>query len=130
MPDFSKSKVGDKCFHHTQGEVIIDEVREDCVRVVIGHVTTEFFTFTGRVEETDELPTLYHSRPEITDPSPPKRLVKKTLWQNWYHRILDNDDRTWTGGGIWNDKTIGERIANGDKWYIGTFSTEIEYEEE
>jgi hypothetical protein len=132
MPDFRKSRAGDRCYHLRWGECLITKV--DAERVYIrslppnGNITGIFST-TGRAYDDDENPVLYHSRPEITDPPPPKRLVKKTVWQNWYHSSYDKR-KFYPGTAVGERKEEVTPQSTETVRFIGTFGTEIEYEED
>lgn len=94
MPDFSKSRMSDPCFHLGLGECYVSHIShasiisEEYIRVtkVEDDSLFDFIYFDGRKSRGDVFPMLYHSKPEISDPPPPKRMVKKTIerWMNVY----------------------------------------------
>jgi hypothetical protein len=127
MPDFSKARIGDKCYQLKWGECEITNISSDGKMVKVkGGRAIGWIYIDGREWEDDANPLLYHSRPTISDPPPPKRMVKKTVWQNWHH--CGND--IYPTGPIYHNLEEAETCANLISRYIGTYSTTLEYEEE
>jgi hypothetical protein len=124
MPDFSKARVGDKCYHLRWGECTIQYVSCDKNQEMV-RVNGRWFTFKGFETEEDLLPMLYHSRPVISDPPPPKRRVKKTMWGNFYPSLEPTQLST---GLLYS--TEAEAKENAGQYSFGIFSTTLEYEEE
>jgi hypothetical protein len=128
MPDFSKSRIGDKCFHLKFGDCVITRVGGKSVHYcqIDKDELCSTAWFDGRNNKDDVLPILYHSRPEITDPPPPKRVVKKTVWA-CYH-IGKNGNII--SSNPYDTKQEAADVPAINATFIGTFPTEIEYEEE
>ena len=127
MPDFSKARVGDTCFHIQWGTCVINKVGKLMIsftQAAYPNIYSHCW-FDGTIDKEDILPTVYHSRPEISDPPPPKRMVKKTVWQNWYRSMFD----LWSADAYPTESDAIEAVVDKER-YIGTFPTEIEYEEE
>ena len=91
MPDFSKARVGDRVYDIRHGEGVIVIVDDHCAYPIVcrfGESRREAsFTLSGLSKSTDATPTLYWSKPEISDPPPPKRKVKRQIWLNVYLHV-------------------------------------------
>lgn len=95
MPSFEKARVGDRVFSGTGGVcdakgqnatiVSIDPQHHYPISVEYDRGSRDVFTFAGGIYTRQvAMPSLFWSKPEWTDPPPPKRRVKKTLWLNYY----------------------------------------------
>jgi hypothetical protein len=67
MPDFSKAKIGDKCFHLRWGECEITKIDKNKIKLNLDY---GWIYMDGRKYPEDAVPICYHSRPEISDPPP------------------------------------------------------------
>jgi hypothetical protein len=82
MPNFSNARVGDKVYSLEWGECEIIKIKDDSYPIVVGvdGEVVETYTIKGFRLENHTLPSLFWSKPAISDPPPPRRMVKKTLW--------------------------------------------------
>lgn len=70
MPDFSKSRPGDPCWSIEAGDTYIKRVDLTSgypIQTEVGYV----YTMDGKRLPDNVAPSLFHSRPEWTDPPPP-----------------------------------------------------------
>jgi hypothetical protein len=125
MPNFSKARVGDKCYHLMLGDCEIVCIGEDQIKVQSDSpLRTGWYYKNGNAFLPDETPTIYHSKPEISDPPPPKRMVKKTVWGNFYERFASG---CFAAGNLYFTKE--EAINMATSKVLGQFCVELEYEE-
>jgi hypothetical protein len=85
--------------------------------------STVVYTLEGKLDSTHAKADLFHNETTEDDPPPAKRKVKKTVWQNWYLRR----GMLWAGGA--HESKIKAIEGHGVNGYIGTFPTELEWEE-
>ena len=88
MPDFSKARVGDVVYDIRYGHGKITHINpgDDYSIVCYFHEAQEKETYTidGRTHDWHIGPVLFHAKPEISDPPPPKRKMKRQAWLNIY----------------------------------------------
>jgi hypothetical protein len=87
--DFSSVKVGDKLWSVQLGECDVVVVKAGTWNSIVcrnGEGNSEPYHQDGRYWSEDAAPSLYWSRPEITAPPKPKRMVRKEVeaWVNVY----------------------------------------------
>lgn len=130
MPDFSKIQVGDTVYSmiHGYGEVVY--IKNNYFDVQFEH-KQHVYNHQGQwteIDTKDTRPVLFWDKPQFEDPPPPKRKVKKTFWQNWYR----DEAQIWAGVVLHKSYEDGKKFNDKDMIgdaYIGTFPTEIEWEE-
>lgn len=81
MADFSKARVGDKVYDLEFAEGRITSIGPDEVGVELTSLRVFYYDFSGAKKRQGYCqPTLYWSKPEISDPLPPKRTKKVRGW--------------------------------------------------
>ena len=93
MPDFSKSRVGDRVYDIRYGEGKITSVNKSGSNFPITchfPATGEYETYdlNGKWDDRHVGPVLFHAKPEISDQPPPKRKVRRQIWLNVYSHVL------------------------------------------
>ena len=80
LPDFSDAKVGDKVWHYRFGEGVIERVdgidSEHPLLIRTGGDNYNWYTLSGKINESDINPTIYRSEPKIIAPPKPIRMKK------------------------------------------------------
>lgn len=73
--DFSSAKVGDKAWSIPEGDTVIIRIDNDDHPIV----TTDhnYYTLSGKYNESDAAPSLFWSNPNIIAPEKPKREIEK-----------------------------------------------------
>ena len=95
MPDFYKARVGDTGWSFHLGDFEITKILDVGFRASSATCShnTETYDFDGRWRKADRFPTAFHSKPEWTDPPPPKRMKKIVLRRwigiRWANEFLD-----------------------------------------
>lgn len=105
MPDFSKARVGDRVYSMKHGWGTIVAIKNNVDHPIKVHLDDEdrvpvSCTFEGKHYSMDESPTFFWSKPEISDPPAPKRMVKRKVegWVNLYrdgqvsYQLLSKDE--------------------------------------
>lgn len=92
MPDFSKARVGDRVYDIRFGEGKITSVDKSGRNFTItcsfpGTDVYEIYDRNGKWDYRHIGPVLFHAKPEISDPPPPKRKVKRQVWLNVYLNV-------------------------------------------
>lgn len=107
MADFSRARVGDKCWSIQLGECEIRSITQNYeYAIVVGCAgDCREYTLNGRFCKNDAAPSLFHSKPEFTDPPPAKRMKKVKGWA-----------------------PVKKNINSSTQYYIGTFLCSSEYE--
>ena len=84
MPDFSKARLGDRVFDILEGDGEIIFIGEDFIQAKFNNGALGSYGFDGKYDPKEVLSSLYWSKPEISDPPPPKRMKKVVGWVNIY----------------------------------------------
>ena len=93
MPDFSNARVGDRVYDIRFGEGKITSVNKSGRNFTITcsfpatasfPAIDEYYDRNGKWDYRHIGPVLFHAKPEISDPPPPKRKVKRQAWLNIY----------------------------------------------
>jgi hypothetical protein len=93
MPNFSNAKIGDKVYSLLHGEAFIVSIdKTTYTRPYLNAQIPTGYTFSfyedGRAHSLD--PCVFWSKPEISDPPPPKRKIVKSV-EKW---VLISQDGT------------------------------------
>lgn len=97
MPDFRNARVGDRVFWWSNDPAGPDQNEQTNAVIISINYTSSYpiriktdsknkspcFNYEGRYSAGDAHPTLFWSRPEMSDPPPPKRKMK--VWVNIYY---------------------------------------------
>lgn len=95
MPDFSKAHIGDSVYEIRYGYGKITNIKPGDDYSIVCYFEEaqeqETYTIDGRIWDWHIGPVLFHAKPEISDPPPPKRMVKKSGWLNIYPPHFSKD---------------------------------------
>jgi hypothetical protein len=106
MPDFSNAKVGDRVYSLLHGWGTIKEIRDPPTTTLFvlfdtPHLYRAFSQWGGQLEDLESCsadPILYWDKPEISDPPPPKKKVKKVGYA-----IVYKENGRYVTGNIYED---------------------------
>lgn len=128
MPDFSKARVGDRVYDIRHGEGKITSVNNSGSNFPIAcHFPEtdehETYDLDGKLVKWHIGPVLFHAKPEISDPPPPKRMIKRKAWLN-INKLSKTDTAVYTHG----TKEDADRYAR--RYRVACIPIEWEEEEE
>lgn len=80
--DFSKARVGDRCWDMFYGDVTITEIDRTFHTMTLSLSNNSLIRrqVNGKIDFSDEMPSLYWSRPIFDVPPPPKRTKRVMVW--------------------------------------------------
>jgi hypothetical protein len=101
MPDFSKAHVGDSVYDIRYGHGKITHINPGDDYSIVCYFKEvqeqETYTIDGRTHDWHIGPVLFHAKPEISDPPPPKRMIKRKAWLN-INKLSKTDTAVYTHG--------------------------------